>query len=54
MDLKVDEKKLGSYCNVKEYAEKIGVTKQTVYNMIEDGRVESINVGGLRLVKLKS
>lgn len=39
------------YLTIKQYADKLGVTRQTVYNMIKDGRVVTKRLGSQQLIQ---
>ncbi|MFP5431919.1 MAG: helix-turn-helix domain-containing protein [Alphaproteobacteria bacterium] len=41
-------------CSVDDAAKAIGIGRVTLYKYINEGRVESIRVGGRRLVKIES
>lgn len=34
----------GKFCSVKEYAKKSGITRQTVYNALKQGRLKAYKV----------
>lgn len=50
MDLqkKVNE----TYMTATEYAKKHGKARQTVHNMIKDGRLDAIEIAGRKFVKV--
>lgn len=41
-------------CSVDDAAKAIGIGRVTLYKYIKSGRVESVRVGGRRLVKIES
>lgn len=41
-------------CSVDEAAKAIGIGRVTLYKYINAGKVESVRVGGRRLVKIES
>lgn len=41
-------------CSVSAAAAAIGVSRATLYNYLSAGKVESIRIGGRRLVKIAS
>lgn len=41
-------------CSVDEAAAAIGIGRVTLYKYINQGRVESVRIGGRRLVKIDS
>ena len=49
MKVKEEEKKV--FMPVKDYAEKHGITVQTVYNKIKAGTIESKKIGSYNLVR---
>lgn len=49
-NLKEDITKLKTVGN---YARFLAVDRQTVYNMIKDGRVKAVIIDGMRFIKLK-
>ncbi|MEV5020732.1 helix-turn-helix domain-containing protein [Sphingobium sp. LMA1-1-1.1] len=41
-------------CSVDDAAKAIGIGRVTLYKYIKEGRVESVRIGGRRLVKIES
>ena len=41
-------------CSVADAAKAIGVSRATLYNYLNDGKIETVKVGGRRLVKIES
>ena len=41
-------------CSVGDAAKAIGVCRATIYNYLGDGKIESVRVGGRRLVRIDS
>ena len=41
-------------CSVNDAARAIGVSRATLYNYLSAGKVESVRIGGRRLVKIAS
>jgi len=41
-------------CTVHESAETLRVSRATIYNWMREGRIETVKVGGRRLVKIDS
>ena len=41
-------------CSVLDAAKAIGVSRATIYNWMNAGRIETSRVGGRRLVKIES
>lgn len=41
-------------CSVADAAKSIGVCRATVYNWMREKRIETVRVGGRRLVKIES
>lgn len=41
------------YITVAEYAQKVGKTANTIRRYIADGRLESINIGAKKLIKIR-
>lgn len=41
-------------CSVNEAAKAIGVSRATLYNYINDGKIDSVRIGRRRLVKVSS
>jgi len=41
------------YMTIKDYAAKFGITRQTVYNMINDGRITPQRIGSQQLIPVR-
>lgn len=41
-------------CSVADAAKAIGVSRATLYNYLADGKIDTVKVGGRRLVKIES
>lgn len=41
-------------CSVMEAAKALGVSRGSIYNWINEGRIQTVKVGGRRLVKIDS
>jgi len=40
------------YMTIVEFADKKGITRQTVYNMIKSGRVKPVKIGSQQLIPI--
>lgn len=41
-------------CSVNDAAKAIGIGRVTLYKLIDQGKIESVRIGGRRLVKIDS
>ena len=44
---------LKNYVSINEYANKYGITRQTVYNKIRSGEIRPIKIGSQQFIKIK-
>jgi len=50
--MNLQEKVNQTYMTATEYAKKYSKSRQTVHNMINDGRLDSITIAGRKFVKV--